>query len=53
MSRTCRFSDFFTAVGVRFGERLLGLFHLLTGGWLMYLAFATVVDFAINYSRRV
>jgi len=32
---------------------LLGLFHLLTGGWLMYLAFATVVDFAINYSWRV
>jgi hypothetical protein len=47
------FFDFFAAVGVRFGERLLGLFHLLTGGWLMYLAFATVVDFAINYSWRV
>src|SRR6185437_5453834 len=47
------FADFFASVGVKFGERLLGLFHLLTGGWLMYLAFATVVDFAINYSWRV
>jgi hypothetical protein len=47
------FADLFASVGVKFGERLLGLFHLLTGGWLMYLAFATVVDFAINYSWRV
>jgi hypothetical protein len=47
------FFDFFAAVGLRIGERLLGLFHLLTGGWLMYLAFATAVDFAIGYSWRI
>ncbi len=36
--------DFFVAVGVSAFERLLGLTHLLTGLWLMYLAFATVLN---------
>jgi hypothetical protein len=47
------FVDFFAAIGVALGERLLGLFHLLTGGWLMYLTFATAVDFSIAYHWRV
>ena len=47
------FSDFFASVGLKLGERALGLFHLATGGWLMYLAYATAVDFAIGYHWRV
>jgi hypothetical protein len=39
------FTDFFAAVGVKLGERALGFFHLVTGGWLMY--------FAIGYHWRV
>jgi hypothetical protein len=31
----------------------LGLFHLATGGWLMYLAYAVTVDFALGYHWRV
>jgi hypothetical protein len=46
------FSEFFAAIGVRLGERALGLFHLLVGIWLMYLAYAVVVDFAIGYHWR-
>jgi hypothetical protein len=46
-------SDFFASIGVRLGERALGLFHLLTGGWLMYLAFATAVNLAIGYHWKV
>jgi hypothetical protein len=26
------------------GERALGLVHLLTGGWLMYLTFAATLN---------
>ena len=47
------FTDFFAAIGVRLGERGLGFFHLITGIWLMYLAYATVVDFAIGFHWRV
>jgi hypothetical protein len=32
---------------------LWGLFHLGTGGWLMYLAFATAVDFSLGYQWTV
>ena len=32
------------------GERALGFFHLGTGLWLMYLVFATVLNFALGYS---
>ncbi|MGH7733117.1 MAG: hypothetical protein ACREOE_05290, partial [Gemmatimonadales bacterium] len=46
------FSDFFAALGVKLGERALGFFHLATGGWLMYLAFAVAVDFSIAYHWR-
>jgi hypothetical protein len=47
------FSDFFAAIGVKLGERALGLFHLVTGAWLMYLAYAVAVDFAIGYHWKV
>ncbi len=47
------FTDFFAAIGVKLGERALGFFHLITGCWLMYLAYAVAVDFAIGYHWRV
>jgi hypothetical protein len=47
------FSDFFASLRLKIGERALGLFHLATGGWLMYLAFATTVHFAIGYHWRI
>lgn len=47
------FSDFFASIGLRLGERALGLFHLATGGWLMYLAYAVAVNFAIGFHWRV
>ena len=47
------FSDFFASIGLRLGERALGFFHLATGGWLMYLAYAAAVDFSIGYHWRV
>jgi hypothetical protein len=46
------FCEFFASIGVRLGERALGLFHVATGGWLMYLAYAVTVDFAIGYTWR-
>jgi len=47
------FTDFFAAIGMRLGERGLGFFHLITGIWLMYLAYATVVDFALGFHWKV
>lgn len=47
------FCDFFASIGIKLGERGLGLFHLATGGWLMYLMFATTVDFSIAYHWRI
>jgi len=47
------FFDFFASVGVGLGERLLGLFHLTTGLWLMYLAYATTVDFTLGFHWRI
>ncbi len=32
------------------GERLVGLWHFLTGGWLLYLAAGTVVKIALDYN---
>jgi hypothetical protein len=46
------FSDFFASVGLGLGERALGFFHIVTGLWLMYLAYAVAVDFAIGYHWR-
>ncbi|HEY3953641.1 MAG TPA: hypothetical protein VGM53_09715 [Streptosporangiaceae bacterium] len=46
------FFDFFASVGVKLAERALGLFHVATGLWLMYLAYSVTVDFAIGYHWR-
>lgn len=35
------------------GERLLGVFHLATGVWLLYLTWAITVDTALGWSWRV
>ncbi|MGH3266940.1 MAG: hypothetical protein ACRDNS_33730 [Trebonia sp.] len=43
-------SDFFASLGSGTGVRALGLFHLLTGWWLMYLTVATVLNFVSGYS---
>jgi hypothetical protein len=43
------FSDLFASIGLKIGERALGFFHIATGGWLMYLACATTVNFALAY----
>lgn len=43
------FTDFFAAIGLKLGERALGFFHVVTGAWLMYLAYAVTVDFALGY----
>jgi hypothetical protein len=43
-------SEFLVSVGLEPAERLLGLFHLVTGLWLMYLTFATIVNVASGWS---
>jgi hypothetical protein len=47
------FADFFASIRIPLGERALGFFHTITGLWLMYLTYATAVDFAIGYHWRV
>lgn len=48
-------SDFFASLGKSApklsapGVKALGFFHLGTGGWLMYLMWATVLNFVLNY----
>lgn len=47
---TCIYlSDFFASLGVGLGTRALGFFHLGTGGWLMYLTFATALNFSSGF----
>jgi hypothetical protein len=46
-------ADFLVAVGAGVAERLLGLAHVLTGLWLMYLMFAVTVNFAAGYHWTV
>lgn len=41
-------SDFFVGIGMSAFERLLGLFHVVTGLWLMWLTFATLLNIAIG-----
>ncbi len=36
--------------GVEIAERMLGLTHILVGSWLMYLAFAATVNFALGWN---
>lgn len=43
------FADFFASFKIEVGERALGLFHVVTGCWLMYLAFAAAVNFSLGY----
>jgi hypothetical protein len=43
-------ADFAAAVGVGLAPRLLGVVHIVTGLWLMYLTFATVLDIARGWS---
>lgn len=47
---TCIYvSDFFASLGYSRGTRALGFFHLGTGGWLMYLTWATALNFTSHY----
>jgi hypothetical protein len=46
-------SDFFVAVGVRIFERVLGLVHVVTGLWLMYLMFGVALNFAAGFHLTV
>lgn len=41
-------ADFFASIGVALGERALGLIHIITGLWLMYLMFAAVYNIALG-----
>jgi hypothetical protein len=41
-------SDFFVGIGMSAFERLLGLFHVVTGLWLMWLTFATILNISIG-----
>ena len=43
-------SDFFASLGSTLGTRALGFFHLAVGGWLMYLTWATALNFAAGYN---
>jgi len=47
------FADFFASVGVSIAERALGLFHLAVGAWLMYLAYAVTMNFALGFHWTV
>lgn len=42
-------AEFLVSVGIEPAERLLGLVHTVTGLWLMYLVFATVLNIASGY----
>jgi hypothetical protein len=44
------FADFWASFRIVLGERALGFFHLVTGVWLMYLAFAAAVNFSLKYT---
>lgn len=41
-------SDFFAVLGNKLGERSLGLWHLATGLWLMYLMIASAYNFSLG-----
>ncbi|MGW1163158.1 hypothetical protein ACWD5Q_05250 [Streptomyces sp. NPDC002513] len=43
------FCDFFASIGIKLGERALGAFRIVTGGWVLYLAYAATVDFSLAY----
>jgi hypothetical protein len=43
-------ADFVEGVGVGVARRWLGLLHVATGVWLMYLTFATLVDLGAGWN---
>jgi hypothetical protein len=43
-------SEVFVSLRLGIGERMLGLAHIVTGLWLMYLTFATVLDITSGYT---
>ena len=43
-------SELLVSFRMAIGERLLGLMHIVTGLWLMYLTFATVLDITSGYT---
>ena len=45
--------DFLVAVGLKPVERALGLVHVVTGLWLMYLMFAVASNFAAGFHLTV
>jgi hypothetical protein len=45
--------DFFIALEVTLFGRILGLAHVVTGLWLMYLMFAVTVNFAVGFHWTV
>lgn len=42
-------ADFFASLGLEVGERVLGLAHVVTGLWLMYLTFSTMLDITSGF----
>jgi len=46
-------SDFFAAIGQRWGERALGFWHIVTGLWLMYLMVAVAFNFSLGWDLAV
>ena len=46
-------SDFFAAIGQKWGERALGFWHIVTGLWLMYLMIGVALDFSLGWSLVV
>lgn len=42
-------SDFFASIGSKSGVRSLGLWHCLTGLWLMYLTLSTSFNFSLGW----
>jgi hypothetical protein len=43
-------SEAAASIGARIGERALGLFHVVTGLWLMYLSTAVLLDLAAGFN---
>ena len=43
-------ADFFLGLGITVFERVLGLVHLVTGLWLLYLTFATILNVASGFN---
>ncbi|MGH3499073.1 MAG: hypothetical protein ACRDP1_16570 [Nocardioidaceae bacterium] len=43
-------ADFFASIGVKAGERLLGMAHIATGLWLMYLTVGTVLNLTSGFT---